>query len=105
MRRHFAGPEFCEFQFEVFGFGRAYYIEQSISPASGGSQLKNKLLLDRRAFIRAGSATIALPLLEAMFPSSVAAAGAADPKRYVCFYIASGTYIRTNNGAFWYPAA
>ena len=62
-----------------------------------------RLLLNRRTFLKAGSLAIAVPYLEAMLPSKAVAGGAADPKRYVCLYIASGTYMKANNGAFWYP--
>ena len=62
-----------------------------------------RTLISRRAFLTAGGAALALPCLEAMFPSRTLAAGTSDPKRYVCMYIASGTYLKVNNGAFWYP--
>jgi hypothetical protein len=61
------------------------------------------LRLSRRAFIRSGSIALAVPYLEAMFPKKALAAGTSDPKRYVCLYIASGTYMKANDGAFWYP--
>src|SRR5216110_1768249 len=38
-----------------------------------------------------------------MFGSRALAAGLSDPKRYICMYIASGTYMKQNNGAFWQP--
>src|SRR5215813_7060220 len=63
----------------------------------------NGPLLSRRAFIRSGAIALAVPTLEAMFSKKALAAGTSDPKRYVCIYIASGTYIKLNDGAFWYP--
>jgi hypothetical protein len=62
-----------------------------------------RTLLDRRTFIKAGSVALAVPWLEAMFSNKAMANGSSDPKRYVCLYIASGTYMKANDGAFWYP--
>ncbi len=62
-----------------------------------------KTTLTRRDVIKAGGITLALPFLEAMIPSIAKAAGAVDPKRYVCMYIPSGTYMKPNDGAFWQP--
>jgi hypothetical protein len=60
--------------------------------------------LGRRSFIKAaGGLAIGLPMLEAMMPRRALAAGDSDPRRYVCLYIASGTYLKQNDGAFWYP--
>jgi Protein of unknown function (DUF1552) len=60
--------------------------------------------LNRRSFlVGSGGALISLPLLEAMFPGRALAAGAGDPKRFVCMYIPNGTYIAPNNGANWFP--
>jgi hypothetical protein len=60
--------------------------------------------LGRRHFLKGlGGVAIALPTLEAMFDKKAAAQGMVDPKRYVCMYIASGTYLKQNDGAFWYP--
>jgi hypothetical protein len=55
--------------------------------------------------IGSGGVLIGLPLLEAMFPRRALAAGASDPKRFVCMYIPNGTYIAPNNGANWFPGA
>ena len=69
------------------------------------SRSTQKWEIDRRTFIKAGAATLTLPFLEAMLPSFVKAGGTANPTRYVCMYLASGTYIKSNDGAFWYPGA
>lgn len=63
------------------------------------------LQLNRRAFLQAGGIALALPWLEAMFSPKALAAGTSDPKRYVCLYISSGSYLKTNDGAFWYPGS
>jgi len=63
-----------------------------------------RLQLDRRMFLKAGSLALAVPYLEAMLPAR-ALAGGGDPKRYVCLYIASGTYLKANDGANWYPGS
>lgn len=64
---------------------------------------RKKWEIDRRTFIQAGGMTLALPFLEAMLPSIARAAGESDPKRFVSMYIASGTYMKPNGGAFWFP--
>ena len=49
--------------------------------------------LDRRAFLKAGAATLALPLLDAMTPFGRAAAAAtAPPRRMVILDRPLGTY-------------
>ncbi len=61
-------------------------------------------LLARRSFLKAaGGFALAVPTLEAMFDNRALAAGDADPRRYICLYQASGSYLKANNGAFWYP--
>ncbi len=63
-------------------------------------------LLARRSFLKAaGGFALAVPTLEAMFDNRALAAGGADPKRYICLYQASGTYLKANDGAFWYPGS
>ncbi|PWU14718.1 MAG: hypothetical protein C5B49_12690, partial [Bdellovibrio sp.] len=73
----------------------------SLCGGAEGTDLGN---FGRRMFLKAGGVTLALPVLESLLPRSAWGAGAGDPKRYVCCYIASGTYVQPNQGANWYPA-
>lgn len=58
---------------------------------------------DRRKFITGAGTIFTLPLLEAMFPFSKAfAQAAADPRRYVVFYLPNGTYNREDR-PLWTP--
>lgn len=65
---------------------------------------KTPIRQDRRMFIQAGGLMLAIPFFESLLPR-VARAATVDPRRYVCMYMASGTYMKENNGAFWHPSA
>jgi hypothetical protein len=53
--------------------------------------------ISRRTFVTSAGAVFTLPLLEALFPfSKLAQAAAADPTRYVLFYMPNGTYNRAD---------
>ena len=58
--------------------------------------------LSRRTFLRGAGATLALPLLEQMWPSvaRAQAAGAAAPRRLVVFYVPNGIHMES-----WTPQA
>ena len=66
--------------------------------------------LSRRTFLRGASATVALPLLDAMLPTRLLAreVAAADPTRLVCIEMVHGAAGSNELGAglnLWSPAA
>ena len=56
--------------------------------------------LSRRTFLRGAGATIALPVLEAMWPGSARAQATATARRFLAWYVPNGIHM-----ADWTPAA
>ena len=84
-------------QLQVFGAGHGSREEQTVSDAEcGGREAMNlifKKQLPRRTFLRGMGGVLALPLLDAMMPAFVRAAGAASPTRMAILYFPNGVQM------------